>query len=214
MLERDLQLIHQHGLHLKYVVETHTHADHITSATALAAHTGAVIATSAICGAKASRLLHHHDVLLFGGFGLQVLHTPGHTAGSLSFYLTLNHSINANQTSDTLNTSHVFTGDTLLINGCGRTDFQSGNPQDLYRSITQVLFALPDDTKLWVGHDYAGNTQSTIGLQKRQNARLIHDGELCSEATFIDTMNCLQLAPPKRIHEAVPANLALGARNQ
>jgi sulfur dioxygenase len=133
-----------------------------------------------------------------GGHTIKALHTPGHTAGSMCF----------------LTTAGVFTGDTLLIGGCGRTDFQSGSAQSLYHSLTQVLFALPEDTVVWPGHDYKGKTQSTIGMEKRSNPRLVKpDGQWRSEAEFVTLMEGLNLPKPKRIHEAVPANLSLGVRH-
>jgi sulfur dioxygenase len=201
MLQRDMQTLASLKLQLKYIIETHTHADHITSAAALAEHTGAQIATPTGCGAQAATLLNDGDVLRVGGISLKALHTPGHTAGSMSYYL------------EGAGISHVFTGDTLLINGCGRTDFQSGSAQALYRSITKVLFALPDPTIMWPGHDYKGNTRSTIGEQRSKNPRLVHEGQLRSESSFIALMNDLHLPTPSRIHEAVPANLTLGIQS-
>jgi glyoxylase-like metal-dependent hydrolase (beta-lactamase superfamily II)/rhodanese-related sulfurtransferase len=198
MLQRDMQTLASLKLTLKYIVETHTHADHITSAAALAEHTGAQIATPAGCGAQAAVQLEGGDVLTVGSLRLKALHTPGHTAGSMSYWL------------EGLTQPHVFTGDTLLINGCGRTDFQSGSAQALYHSITQVLFALPPQTTVWPGHDYKGNTHSTIGEQRSSNPRLVHEGQLRSELDFMTLMNGLQLPRPKRMHEAVPANLSLG----
>ena len=104
---------------------------------------------------------------------------------------------------------HAFTGDTLLINGCGRTDFQSGSAAALYNSLTQVLFALPDATVVWPGHDYQGRTHSTIGQEKSSNARVAGK----TEAEFVELMDGLQLPKPKRIDEAVPANLQSGLRH-
>jgi rhodanese-related sulfurtransferase len=104
---------------------------------------------------------------------------------------------------------HVFTGDTLLINGCGRTDFQSGSAEALYRSLTQILFALPDDTIVWPGHDYQGRTCSSIGREKTTNARVAGK----TEAEFVALMNSLNLPRPRRIDEAVPANLTSGLRH-
>jgi sulfur dioxygenase len=198
MLQRDMQTLASLKLTLKYIVETHTHADHITSAAALAEHTGAQVATPAGCGAQAAVQLEDGDVLTVGSLRLKALHTPGHTAGSMSYWL------------EGLPHPHVFTGDTLLINGCGRTDFQSGSAQALYHSITRVLFALPTQTTVWPGHDYKGNTSSTIGEQRSSNPRLVLEGQLRSELDFIALMNGLQLPTPKRMHEAVPANLSLG----
>jgi sulfur dioxygenase len=132
--------------------------------------------------------------LHFGAQVLTALHTPGHTAGSMSFVWAAE------------GAKHVFAGDTLLINGCGRTDFQSGSAEELYKSITQVLFALPDDTTVWPGHDYKGRTHSTIGHEKATNARVAGK----SLAEFVAIMDGLNLPQPKRIAEAVPANLLSG----
>lgn len=194
-LQRDLAALREHGLKAVWTVETHAHADHITSAGVLAEHTGAKTAAPAGCGIGGAAVqLQHGDTLAFGAQRVQVLHTPGHTAGSVSFVWR-----SGTQT-------HVFTGDTLLINGCGRTDFQSGSAEALYHSLTQVLFALPDHTVVWPGHDYQGRTHSTIGQEKATNARVAGK----SQAEFVATMAALNLPKPRRIDEAVPANLVSG----
>ena len=193
-IERDLSTVRDYGLKLVWTVETHAHADHITSAGKLAELAGARTAAPAGCGiGTAGVQLQHGDTLTFGGETLRALHTPGHTAGSMSYVWR----------------DHVFTGDTLLINGCGRTDFQSGSAQDLYRSLTQVLFALPDETTVWPGHDYQGRTHSSIGQEKSANVRVAGK----SEAEFIAIMDALNLPKPRRIDEAVPANLTSGLRH-
>jgi sulfur dioxygenase len=198
-LLRDLAALREHGLKAVWTVETHAHADHITSAGVLAEHTGAKTAAPAGCGIGGAAVqLQHGDTLAFGGHSLQVLHTPGHTAGSVSLVWR-----SGSQT-------HVFTGDTLLINGCGRTDFQSGSAEALYHSLTQVLFALPDDTVVWPGHDYQGRTHSTIGREKATNARVAGK----SQAEFVATMNALNLPKPRRIDEAVPANRVSGLTSE
>jgi len=195
-LERDLVVLREKGLTLLWAVETHAHADHITSAGLLAEHTGAMTAVPQGCGiASAAVQLTHGDVLQFGAEQLDVLHTPGHTAGSMSFVWR--------------NRSQVFTGDTLLINGCGRTDFQSGSAKALYHSITQLLFTLPDDTVVWPAHDYQGRTHSSMGAEKRTNVRIA--GKTLAE--FVTTMNNLNLPQPKRLAEAVPANQNSGLRH-
>ena len=194
-LNRDLAALREHGLKLVWTVETHAHADHITSAGMLAEHTGAKTAAPAGCGiGPASVQLQDGDTLRFGGQVLTALHTPGHTAGSMSYVWAAE------------GAHHVFTGDTLLINGCGRTDFQSGSAEALYNSLTQVLFALPDDTTVWPGHDYQGRTHSTIGQEKASNARVA--GKTLAE--FVAIMGGLNLPSPKRMAEAVPANLVSG----
>ena len=190
-VERDLAVLREHGLTLLWTVETHAHADHITSAGQLAEHTGAQTAAPEGCGiATAARQLKDGDVLPFGGEKITVIHTPGHTAGSVCY----------------LWRHHLFTGDTLLINGCGRTDFQSGSAEALYQSITQRLFTLPDDTVVWPGHDYQGRTQSTIAAEKAGNARIAGK----SLAEFVATMAQLNLPRPARMDEALPANQRSG----
>ena len=193
-VERDLATLRQYGLKLAWTVETHAHADHITSAALLAEHAGARTAAPAGCGISTAAVqLAHGDVLDFGGESVRALHTPGHTAGSMSFVWR----------------NHVFTGDTLLINGCGRTDFQSGSAHALYRSITDVLFTLPDATTVWPAHDYQGRTHSSIGAEKTGNARIAGK----TEDQFVATMDALHLPRPARIDEAVPANLSSGIRH-
>lgn len=197
-VERDLAALQQHRLRLVWAVETHAHADHITSAGLLAEHAGAKTAAPAGCGIHTAALqLGHGDVLPFGADGLQALHTPGHTAGSMCFLWKSGRG------------DHVFTGDTLLIGGCGRTDFQSGSAEALYRSIHQVLFTLPDTTTVWPGHDYQGRTQTTIGIEKTTNPRVAGK----SLAEFTQLMGQLNLPKPRRIDEAVPANQSSGIRH-
>ena len=197
-LQRDLQVLREHKLKLVWTIETHAHADHVTSAGLLAEHAGARTGAPEGCQiGTASVQLSDGQTLAFGAQSLRCLHTPGHTAGSMSYLWC------------TASGDHVFTGDTLLINGCGRTDFQSGSPEALYRSLTQVLFGLPDDTTVWPGHDYQGRTHSNIGHEKRTNARVAGK----TQAEFVETMNNLNLPKPKRIDEAVPANLTSGLRH-
>ena len=190
--ERDLRHLERLGLKLRYVLETHAHADHVTSAGKLRELTGAAAAVPGGCGITPAELqLKDGDVIRFGaGEEIAVLHTPGHTAGSMSYVWRGN----------------VFTGDTLLIDGCGRTDFQSGSADALYDSVNGKLFALPDDTRVWPGHDYKGQSVSTIGWEKRHNARLAGR----SRADFVRLMGELTLPKPKLIDVAVPANQHLG----
>lgn len=191
---RDLGVLQEHGLRLVWALETHAHADHITAAGLLAEEAGARTAAPEGCNiGTAAVQLKHGDTLRFGNEELRALHTPGHTAGSMCY----------------LWRDNVFTGDTLLIGGCGRTDFQSGSAAQLYRSIHEILFTLPDDTTVWPGHDYKGNTRSTIGVEKRTNPRLA--GKTLAE--FKSIMEQLNLPKPKRIDEAVPANLQSGIRH-
>jgi glyoxylase-like metal-dependent hydrolase (beta-lactamase superfamily II)/rhodanese-related sulfurtransferase len=193
-IERDLAELRTYGLKLVWTVETHAHADHITSAGQLAEYAGAMTAAPEGAGISTAAVqLKDGDTLPFGGEAIRALLTPGHTAGSMCY----------------LWRDHVFTGDTLLINGCGRTDFQSGSAEALYRSITQVLFALPDATTVWPGHDYQGRTHTTIGAEKSGNARVA--GKTLAE--FVAIMDALHLPRPARIDEAVPANLSSGIRH-
>jgi glyoxylase-like metal-dependent hydrolase (beta-lactamase superfamily II)/rhodanese-related sulfurtransferase len=193
-IARDLSVLRKYGLKLVWTVETHAHADHITSAGQLAELAGARTAAPMGCGVGTAGLqLSDGDTLRFGGETLLALHTPGHTGGSMSFVWR----------------EHVFTGDTLLINGCGRTDFQSGSASTLFDSITRVLFALPDDTTVWPGHDYQGRSHSSIGQEKAGNARIAGK----SEAEFVAIMDALDLPRPRRLDEAVPANLSSGLRH-
>lgn len=193
-IERDLAVLREHGLRLIYTIETHAHADHITSAGQLAELAGAKTVAPAGCGIRTAAVqLQHGDTLHFGQEEIRALATPGHTPGSMSYVWR----------------NHVFTGDALLINGCGRTDFQGGSAQALYHSLTQVLFALPDDTLVWPGHDYQGRTHSSIGHEKAHNARVAGK----TEAEFVAIMAALHLPPPARIDEAVPANRSGGLRH-
>jgi glyoxylase-like metal-dependent hydrolase (beta-lactamase superfamily II) len=190
--QRDMAHLERLGLELAYILETHAHADHVTSAGRLRELTGAKAAVPAGCGiAPAEMQLADGDVIRFGkDEEIRVLHTPGHTAGSMSY----------------LWRGNVFTGDTLLIDGCGRTDFQSGSAEALYDSAMTKLFVLPDDTRVWPAHDYKGQSVSTIGWEKRHNARLANR----SRVEFVALMAGLNLPKPKLLDIAVPANQNLG----
>jgi len=191
-VERDVRLLREHGLALKYTLETHVHADHVTAAHALKEATGAQTAVCRDCNAQGyDRLLTDGDVILFGHEEILTIATPGHTPGSVSY----------------LWRDRVFTGDTLLIGGCGRTDFQNGSAEALWRSITEKLFALDEQILVYPAHDYKGRRVSSIGEEKRFNARVA--GKTREE--FLSVMNNLNLPMPARIHEAVPANLEGGA---
>ena len=184
-------LLDREGLRLRYVLETHTHADHITGSSLLRESTGAQAAAPLACGIVTADLqLEDGEALRFGGETIRALHTPGHTAGSMSYRWR----------------DAVFTGDSLLIGGCGRTDFQSGDAGALFDSITQKLFALPDATTVYPGHDYKGRTSSTIGDEKRDNPRLARR----TREAFIQLMSELRLPRPRMMDVAVPANLRSG----
>lgn len=190
-LDDYLELIAQEGLILDYVIETHAHADHVTSSGRLCQSTGAKAAAPVHCEIlPADVQLEHGAEIHFGGERLRAVHTPGHTAGSMSY----------------LWRDRAFTGDALLIGGCGRTDFQDGDAGALYDSITGRLFTLPDGTIVCPAHDYHGKTQSTIGEERRTNPRLAGK----SRAEFIDIMASLQLPKPSAIDAVVAANRRLG----
>lgn len=186
-----LELLSRENLQLKCVLDTHVHADHVTGAGDLRDKTGAPTAIYETAKAACASLrLRDGAKIPFGKFKLKVIHTPGHTPCSASFFAE----------------GRVFTGDALLIDGCGRTDFQGGSPETLWDSITEKLFALPSDTLVYPGHDYHGKNHSTIAEQRKSNSRLA--GKTRSQ--FVKIMNGLNLPEPKRIQEAVPANEKCG----
>jgi glyoxylase-like metal-dependent hydrolase (beta-lactamase superfamily II) len=190
-LEAYLRLFEREQLTLRYALETHAHADHVTSSGMLCQRTGAKAGAPVHCEILPADLqLEDGAEIRFGGETIRAAHTPGHTAGSMSY----------------LWRECVFTGDTLLIGGCGRTDFQSGDAGALYDSVTGRLFALPDATRVYPAHDYQGRSVSTIGEEKRGNPRFAGK----TRAQFIELMNALDLPTPRLLDVAVPANRRLG----
>lgn len=193
---RDLALIRELDLQLRATLETHVHADHVTGAWLMRRAVGSEIALGADAGAEgADRELRHGEVLRFGDLELEVRATPGHTDGCLSYVLT------------DFDPPMAFTGDALLIRGAGRTDFQQGSAHTLYRSVREQLFSLPDDCLLYPAHDYHGRTVTTVAEERAFNPRL---GDGVREQDFVGYMENLGLAHPKRMEEAVPANLVCG----
>ena len=191
---RDAALLRELGLRPVTVLETHVHADHVTGAWWLRREFGAAIALSADSGAHgADRLLQHADRVQFGDRHLEVRATPGHTHGCISFVLD--------------DSSLAFTGDCLLIRGTGRTDFQQGDAHALFHSIRERLFTLPDACLLYPAHDYRGLTVSSVGEERRLNPRI---ADAVDEQDFVGYMNNLNLAHPKLLEIAVPANLRVG----
>ncbi len=194
-LDRDLKLITELELHLKYVLDTHIHADHVTAAGQMRKRCGVLTAVPKKANVPCADLnLSEGDEIKFGEFVIKVLETPGHTDASLSFYCE----------------DMLFSGDALLIRGTGRTDFQSGSSEELYKSITEKLFQLPAETRLYPAHDYKGFTSSSIGAEIKHNPRL---GAGKSQQDFIKIMSELKLSYPKKINEALPANNACGSKD-
>ncbi len=191
-MERDLALLQQLGLRLVATVDTHVHADHITGALHLRERTGCKVAMpGADALACADIQLQPGRPLAVGGLNLEPIATPGHTSGHFAYRLG----------------DRVFTGDALLIDGCGRTDFQGGDARTLWRSIHERLFTLPDDTLVYPGHDYQQRRVSTIAQERARNPRL---GGARTEDEFVALMAALNLPYPKFIDHAVPGNRQCG----
>ncbi len=190
--QRDFDLLEASNYKLLYILDTHVHADHITGAAKLREKTGAKTVISA--GAKVACVdisLNDGDKLKVGDLEIVGRQTPGHTDSCMSYMIP----------------GAVFTGDTLLVRGCGRTDFQQGSSERLWKSVRDVLFALPDETIVFPAHDYKGFCPSTIGLEKKWNPRL---GLHKTREEFYKIMSELKLDQPKKIQVAVPANLLCG----
>jgi len=195
--ERDSKLLGELGLTLTFVLDTHVHADHITGSGKLRNTFGALSVVSSAAGVQCADIsIEDGEVLHFGSYTLEARHTPGHTSGCVSFVVT------------TASQTLAFTGDTLLVRGTGRTDFQQGDPKELYHSIRHQLFTLPDNTVIYPGHDYKGHSTSTVGEEKMFNPRIRLE---VKEDRFIEIMNGLNLANPKFMDVALPANLSCGA---
>ncbi len=188
-----LQVLRELDVRLVFAIDTHVHADHITALGELREHTGC----STVMGEQSraecvSRTVKEGEVISVDGLKLRAMFTPGHTDDSYSFVMN----------------DRVFTGDTLLIRGTGRTDFQNGDPAAQYDSLFHKLLRLPEHTLVYPAHDYKGWTVSTIGEEKAHNPRL----QVASKGEYIELMNGLKLADPKLMDVAVPANLACGRR--
>ncbi|KAE8594181.1 hypothetical protein XENTR_v10019483 [Xenopus tropicalis] len=193
--ERDAKLIKDLGFNMIFAANTHCHADHITGTGVLKKLLpGCKSVISKDSGARADVYIQEGDQIKFGKFWVEARSTPGHTDGCLTYVLN--------------DQSMAFTGDALLIRGCGRTDFQQGCPKTLYHSVHTKIFSLPDSCLLYPGHDYTGQTVSSVEEEKRLNPRLTKD-----EAEFVKIMNNLNLPKPKQIDVAVPANLKCGIQD-
>jgi sulfur dioxygenase len=190
-VDRYLQLVKELDLRLVKAVDTHIHADHITGLGALRdrTHCITVMGEAAKVDVVSMRVAEG-DKLTIEGLALDVLYTPGHTDDSYSFLMR----------------DRVFTGDTLLIRGTGRTDFQNGSARAQYDSLFGKLLKLPEETLVFPAHDYKGDTVSTIGEEKRYNPRL----QVKSVDEYVDLMSKLNLPNPKMMDVAVPANMRVG----
>ena len=191
-VERDRQLLQELGLTLRYCLETHIHADHITGTAQLRIATGCLGVVpkggSATC---ADRQIADSERLRLGSVVIEAIATPGHTNHHMAYWV---------------NYDRVLTGDALLIRGCGRTDFQGGDAGTLFDAVTQRLFSLPDETLVYPGHDYRGMTVSTIGEEKQWNCRFVGR----ERDAFIALMENLHLPYPQKMMGAVPANEQCG----
>lgn len=189
-LDTYLTILKELGLELSYALDTHVHADHITCLGDLRQETNCITimgrGSEASC---VSQFVENHEQIELGELTIEAITTPGHTAESFSYRVG----------------QCLFTGDTLLIRGCGRTDFQNGDPYVLYKSI-QALLTYPEHYSVYPAHDYKGWTSSTIGEEKQWNPRL----QVSSAKEFADIMNNLNLPDPKKMDTAIPANLLCG----
>jgi sulfur dioxygenase len=195
---RDKALIAELGLTLLATLDTHVHADHVTGAALLRKSLGSKIAVGQASGATGAHInLKHGDRVTFGCRYVEARATPGHTSGCMTYVLD--------------NEKMAFTGDTLLIRGCGRTDFQQGSAHDMYQSVHTQIFTLPDECLLYPAHDYQGRMVTSVGEEERLNPRL---GGALSESDFTGHMSNLNLPHPKQIDIAVPANMKCGASDE
>tara|TARA_Y100001970_G_scaffold134911_1_gene166006 strand:+ start:288 stop:986 length:699 start_codon:yes stop_codon:yes gene_type:complete len=191
-VDRDLELVNRLGLSLKYVFETHVHADHITGASIIRDRENVELCYGSKTGVNGADILFDDGAEFnIGNCSIKVIHTPGHTSGCTSYYVD----------------GYIFTGDTLFIGGTGRTDFQGGSSSDTYDSVTKKIFNLPDDTIVYPGHNYNGFTCSTIREEKESNPNV---GLHVSKEQFIDEESKKNRPYPKRFDIAVPANMNCG----
>ncbi|KAL9691635.1 hypothetical protein QQ045_012060 [Rhodiola kirilowii] len=200
-VDRDIALIKELGLKLIYAMNTHVHADHVTGTGLLKTKIpGVKSVISKASGSKADLHVEQGDKIFIGDLFLEVRATPGHTLGCVTYV--------TGEGTDQPQPRMAFTGDALLIRGCGRTDFQGGSSEQLYNSVHSQIFTLPKETFLYPAHDYRGFTVTTVGEEMQHNPRLTKD-----EDTFKNIMENLKLAYPKMIDIAVPANMVCGLQD-
>ena len=191
-VEDYIKILNQLNLKLVKVIDTHIHADHVTGAGKLRDKTKCVTIMGEHAPTDAVEVkVKDDEIIQLDKFKIRALYTPGHTSDSFCFLMN----------------NYLFSGDTLLINGTGRTDFQNGSSKDAYNSIFNRLLKLPDETLLYPAHDYKGETVSTIGKEKRSNPRL----QVKNVDEYIDIMNNLNLKKPEKIDFNVESNLKLGS---
>ena len=191
-VSRDLDYINKLNLNLRYILETHVHADHITGATKIKNNSNAEICYGSKTGVNgADILLNDNDTLNIGSLMIQALHTPGHTSGCTSYYVD----------------GCIFTGDTLFIEGTGRTDFQEGSSLSTFNSIRNKIFNFPNNTIVYPGHNYKGLTSSTIGYERKYNPNVGDDVEINE---YVEREKNMNRPYPKKFDIAVPANLLCG----
>ncbi len=190
-IDRYLGLVSQLGLHVRYVVDTHTHADHFSGSRELGKALGAPVVMNRLSPAPFAEIrLDDGDMLIVGEMRLQALHTPGHTRDSMCLVMA----------------NRVFTGDTLLIGGTGRTDLPSGDPHELYESLFDKLLKLPPELLVFPAHDYKGRSHSTIAVEIADNPRL----QKTDRAAFVEMMQNLDLSAPTHLTEALRTNMSGG----
>ncbi|KAL5962043.1 Persulfide dioxygenase ETHE1 mitochondrial, partial [Taenia solium] len=192
-VQRDAKAVRELDLDLRFVINTHVHADHVTGSGALKEMFGPICKSviSDTSGARADVHVKAGEVLECGNIQLECRSTPGHTNGCFTYVL---HSARA-----------AFTGDALLIRGCGRTDLEQGSPESLYESVHSKILSLPDDYLLFPAHEYSGRMMTTVGEEKKYNTRLG-----VSKKDFVELMKNLNLAYPKQIDRSLPLNLKCG----
>ena len=192
---RDLDIINKLGLSLKYILETHVHADHITGASALKVETDAKICYGSKTGVEgADIMLNDGEIVDLSGHQIHVLHTPGHTDGCTTYYVD----------------GYIFTGDTLFIEGTGRTDFQGGSSSKTYDSVRNKIFSYPDETIVYPAHNYKGLNESTIGHERKFNPNV---GDAISKEEYIENEKQMNRPYPKKFDVAVPANMKCGKKS-
>jgi len=190
-VDRYVGLAGQHGVHVRYIVETHTHADHFSASRIMARDLGVPIVMNRFSPAPhADMRLDDGDMLIVGNLRIRALHTPGHTRDSMCLHVE----------------DRVFTGDTLLIGGTGRTDLPTGDPHELHESLFEKLLKLPPETLVYPAHDYKGRSHSTIGTEIADNPRL----QKRERAAFVEMMQGLDLAAPTHLTEALRTNMTGG----